>query len=1217
MYNWLGAAESYSKALSIFPESDPFRKGEFCESSGYALYRASMQAEDLARFKDLIRDAIASHENAKRFYKITGGPREAARILRCDAMIGHLASWLASTALEKRRLLDESWSLAKESLKAFEDDGDESDYGCTYNRLWMSALLGGYFEGDSDHFKRVLKDGGDLGEKAVQHLRSTNDLAGLTQAYVSTSGWLRWYASLTLPKSAEKDELLRRATEYWNRARELSDKSALTEMILWAPGWIDLDWVGQDLLLLFERALEIAREQKDNLLIGLGLEQLAGHTRWKALAVDDPDQALLLTKQSEELVEQAGDSYTLIGFTSMGASAGVWADSPLTVHYRELARLETDPEKKRKLLDEAKAAALDRLRKAEQSGYPWTISEANHESSKTLTALAKTETEPKEKTKLLEEALRQRYENLRIYSELYPSDSWSLGAQQSYLADLMLELATIAGDSRTKQELLREAALAKETCLKLCEVYVQWTAKESSGPYSAWVGERRVEYGGLWSAIHDLTGNSEYAIKAAEAFEQAALLFERVNLASRVAESYWKAARAYDLHDERLKAAQLYSQASASYGLASERIPRLSEFYQGYRSYMDAWSQIEKARHYHSIEDYGVAKQFYEKALNLHKSSTQWSYLAPNYAALSQVENAEDLSRREKIQDSIDAFKNAATLFGEAKLSLQTKLNEIDQSDQKAMITSLIAGADLRSLYCSGRIMLEEAKSLDKTGNHRSSSDKYGAAARAFETITASLEEEPEKRELRLITLLAKAWQMMSRAEEEASPVFYQEASRLFEDAKELCSNEKARSLSLGHARFCRALEAGTRLADTGDPAFHIIAMKQLESASQYYLRAGLEEAPKYAEATERLFDAYLNIGDAKRERDPDKKARLYKMIEKLLQSSAESFQKANDSAKREQVLRLMQRVKQEREFAISLSEVIQPPSFVSSTKAFAAPAPTREVAVGLDRFERSDVQVSLTALEGTPKVGEDIVLDLALVNTGRGPAQLLKIEHMIPEGFELTQKPEAYFVEDSYLNMKGKWLKPLKTEEIRLVVKPKVRGHFTLRPRIVYLDETGDHRSHEPEPLEVTVGELPTSQPGKDEHRLGGVGSSVDPMFSPVMEFLAKAFADDYMVKRLASEHAGWRSLTDISGSLNVPKSRVYGDPRTGHTFGKPLEILVKAGIVEYRIVPGARGRGGNVMKVRVAYDREPVKKLVDSLALRALGPQKNAESEKSIAPL
>jgi len=63
--------------------------------------------------------------------------------------------------------------------------------------------------------------------------------------------------------------------------------------------------------------------------------------------------------------------------------------------------------------------------------------------------------------------------------------------------------------------------------------------------------------------------------------------------------------------------------------------------------------------------------------------------------------------------------------------------------------------------------------------------------------------------------------------------------------------------------------------------------------------------------------------------------------------------------------------------------------------------------------------------------------------------------------------------VEDSFLNMKGKRLDPLKTEEVKLVLKPKVQGVFPLKPKVLYLDEDGKYKSHEPEPVTITVKEL------------------------------------------------------------------------------------------------------------------------------------------------
>jgi hypothetical protein len=102
---------------------------------------------------------------------------------------------------------------------------------------------------------------------------------------------------------------------------------------------------------------------------------------------------------------------------------------------------------------------------------------------------------------------------------------------------------------------------------------------------------------------------------------------------------------------------------------------------------------------------------------------------------------------------------------------------------------------------------------------------------------------------------------------------------------------------------------------------------------------------------------------------------------------------------------------------------------------------------------------------------------------------------------------------------------------------------------------------------------------------------------FSPIMGFLVRAFAEDYLRRRLSFEQSGWRGLMHIVNGLKVPKSHLYGEARYGHTFGRPLETLIKAGIVEYRTFRG-KGRGGNVVRVRACYERECVKRLVNGLA-------------------
>jgi len=97
----------------------------------------------------------------------------------------------------------------------------------------------------------------------------------------------------------------------------------------------------------------------------------------------------------------------------------------------------------------------------------------------------------------------------------------------------------------------------------------------------------------------------------------------------------------------------------------------------------------------------------------------------------------------------------------------------------------------------------------------------------------------------------------------------------------------------------------------------------------------------------------------------------------------------------------------------------------------------------------------------------------MELVNAGKAPALLIKVDEVIPQGFEIKEMPEIYTFEDNFINMKGKRLNPLKTDDVKIVVNPRSKGTFIVKPRILYIDETGKYKSHEPEPVTITVKEL------------------------------------------------------------------------------------------------------------------------------------------------
>ena len=63
------------------------------------------------------------------------------------------------------------------------------------------------------------------------------------------------------------------------------------------------------------------------------------------------------------------------------------------------------------------------------------------------------------------------------------------------------------------------------------------------------------------------------------------------------------------------------------------------------------------------------------------------------------------------------------------------------------------------------------------------------------------------------------------------------------------------------------------------------------------------------------------------------------------------------------------------------------------------------------------------------------------------------------------------------------------------------------------------------------------------------------------------------------------------------MPKSSVY----SAHGgMGSAVSELEKRGLIEVRVFPGERGRGGRILKMRPAYEKETIKRYVDRLVMK-----------------
>jgi hypothetical protein len=1077
-YSWMNALESYDRALELIPEEDLGSVGDILERRAYAFYRAALQAESTEQFRKWIPKAIESYDKARTVYVKTHLPDSKGRIRRCEAMTAFLNYWLTDDVAQMKRFAREAWDLAETALHDFDNANGSLEFIRTFNQLSLAAAIAYNYSSDPESREILVKEALEHAEKGICLASGSGQNVELAKAHVSiaafTVGMERDFVD-----SVEKDRVDLNAWDSWLKAVELCEEAALAEVPLMVvlQGW-PVACPTEERLAIYEKARELAPKTGDRFLTGCVLDGLAQRLLSMALSIEDALQRETISKQGLERAREARDSLAKVGFTSPNVSQ-IWVEAPEAGYYAVQSYQETDLKKKRELAGKALEPCTEQLRLAKESGYPDVEAAANVMLGFVLKDLGRSEANLERKKSYLVRS-KEHLEFAAIADKkLHPLSYHIHGIDLGMLAEVEAELAGMVANPDTKKKLLRESILKKRESLSLCEKDLSST--QDTNPNLC--GDIAIEFYtcGTWAArLYGMSLDKDDLLIAADAFEKAAALFSRASIPSRSAESNWDCARACDELGEFQRASERFELASKEYRKAADQVPRLRELYEDHASYMDAWGDIERARNHHTREEPGLAKGFYEKASIKHANTRRWGYLASNYSAWAQVENAEDLSRREKCKEAIKAFGEAAGLFRSSRESLQNQLARLEDPEERQMVRRLEKSADQRGDYCNARICLEEARLLDKRGEASAGSEKYGLAASMFQRIYNELESEQDKMEFGHIIGLTKAWQTMLRAEAEASPVLYAQASKLFEGAKELSLSEKGKLLAMGHSRFCRALEAGARFADTGDETLHKAATQHLESAANYYLKADLPSASAYARASKLVFDSYVYMGNAGKEADQAKKAKLYAMAEKVLEASLTHYERADQPGKGEQVLKLLAKVREDRELAHSLTEVLRAPDIVSTTMAFSTPSPSHEWATGLEKFGHADVQAMIVVAEKDLKIGDNLNVDVELVNAGRGPAQLIKIENAIPVGFEVISKPEHCRVEDDCLNLNGKRLDPLKSEGLSLVLKPTRQGQFSLKPRILYLDENGKYKSHEPEPMKVTIGTEATGLEGK-----------------------------------------------------------------------------------------------------------------------------------------
>ena len=239
--------------------------------------------------------------------------------------------------------------------------------------------------------------------------------------------------------------------------------------------------------------------------------------------------------------------------------------------------------------------------------------------------------------------------------------------------------------------------------------------------------------------------------------------------------------------------------------------------------------------------------------------------------------------------------------------------------------------------------------------------------------------------------------------------------------------------------------------------------------------------------------------------------------------------------------------------------------------------------------------------------VGEEIDFRIDFVNVSRLNGYMVRLDNIVPHNFDFCNLPEGHVLTKNSLDLKKKSIGSFQTVTIKFSLKATKEGNYVFSPELFYEDQLKNTKIHKFKPVRLKINPANITKEIQSEKLLQNAFDKKQ--FVPseelalgfefknkhsgkVFDFLVGSFIEDYMRLRLPLEKSGWRTVMNAVKHAKVPFSAVYG--RNGRS-GKAIGELQHRGIIETRYFPGERGRGGNIVKLRICYEKEPVKRHID----------------------
>jgi len=241
-------------------------------------------------------------------------------------------------------------------------------------------------------------------------------------------------------------------------------------------------------------------------------------------------------------------------------------------------------------------------------------------------------------------------------------------------------------------------------------------------------------------------------------------------------------------------------------------------------------------------------------------------------------------------------------------------------------------------------------------------------------------------------------------------------------------------------------------------------------------------------------------------------------------------------------------------------------------------------------KFEPTNIQTSLMS-KRIVNVNEDFEIRIDLINIGKSPGKLLRVESTIPPNLTVIKTSSGLTIKDGEIELGNKTINGFEDQHLKIIVKATNEGSISLDPRILYLNSIGQRKVCKPKQIQITI-QPQITNPSKITFE-----TELKPFeFSTIQarktfEFLTKSFVRDYLQEKFPIEKCGWCTFMEIAKKTKLSRANFYAKQKT---YGPAITELKRQGLVDIRVFTGERGRGGKILKTRVNIEKDPLKRYV-----------------------